>query len=193
MLLCVYNFSDLVPYPLLLISRSSQMFINLSVFYMQLFITIDVQDAKDAKTDLDNVDGTGKLTFSGKSGDVQYDLEISFMKEIDVSASQVSVSPRCIFLLIAKTESSSGHWPRLTKESGKQATQHIKCDWDKWVDEDEEDEADKMDFSQYGNFDQFGGGMGGMGGMDEEEDSDDGEEVEGEGKEEDEELPDLVK
>jgi hypothetical protein len=33
-----------------------------------------------------------------------------------------------------------GHWPRLTKDSGKHLT-HIKCDWNKWVDGDDGDEG----------------------------------------------------
>ena len=69
---------------------------------MQLFVTIDVQDAKDVKTNLENADGTGKLSFSGKVGDLAYDLSLPLLKEIDVNASQVSVSPRNIFVVIHK-------------------------------------------------------------------------------------------
>lgn len=148
----------------------------------QLYITIDVQDVKDPKTSLENVDGTGKLSFSGTAGAEQqpYAVDLVLMKEIDVQASKVSVSGRNVFIMLIKTE--PGHWPRLTKESGRHLS-HIKCDWNKWVDEDEEDEAaDKFDFSQY-NFSGFGeeGGDAAGGAEDEEEDSDN------------EELPDLVK
>ena len=69
---------------------------------MQLYVTIDVQDTKEAKTDLVNADGTGKLTFSGKTGDVQYELNLPLFSEIDVEASKVSESPRHIFLVIVK-------------------------------------------------------------------------------------------
>lgn len=146
----------------------------------KLFLTIDVQDVKEPKTNLANVDGVGRLTFSGKAGseEQQYDLELLLMKEIDVDASKVSVSGRNVFVMLIKTE--AGHWPRLTKDSG---NSHVKCDWNKWVDEDEEDEgADKFDFSQY-NFSGFGdeGGEGMPGAEEEEEDSDN------------EDLPDLVK
>lgn len=48
--------------------------------------------------------------------------------EINLVAVQVSVSPRSIFMVIAKKE--LGHWPRLTKEPGKQMS-HVKCDWNK--------------------------------------------------------------
>ena len=70
--------------------------------FMQLYVTIDVQDTKDVKTDLVNADGTGKLTFSGKTGDVQYELNLPLFSEIDVEASKVSESPRHIFLVIVK-------------------------------------------------------------------------------------------
>ena len=67
-------------------------------------MTIDVQDTTDVKTNLENSDGTGKLSFSGKVGDLAYDLNLPLLKEIDVSASQVSVSPRNIFVVIHKVK-----------------------------------------------------------------------------------------
>jgi CS domain len=103
------------------------------------FVTIDVQDVKEQKIDLkDNV-----LTFSGKAGTDQQDYELSleFHSDIDQEASKVSVSARHIFCVIMKKE--EGHWPRLTKDSGRHLT-HIKCDWNLYVDEDEEDEVSHM-------------------------------------------------
>ena len=73
-----------------------------SLDFVQLYVTIDVQDTKEVKTDLVNADGTGKLTFSGKTGDVQYELNLPLFSEIDVEASKVSESPRHIFLVIVK-------------------------------------------------------------------------------------------
>ena len=64
-----------------------------------------MQDATDVKTDIANEDGVGKLTFSGSSGEIKYDLSLPLLKEIDVQASQVSVTPRNIFLIIAKVSS----------------------------------------------------------------------------------------
>ena len=66
-----------------------------------------MQDAKDVKTNLENVDGVGKLSFTGTVGDITYDLSLPLLKEIDVSASQVSVSPRNIFMVIAKVSRRS--------------------------------------------------------------------------------------
>ncbi len=68
-----------------MIADLSQMAASLA----QLFVTIDLQDVRDAKTNLDNADGTGKLTFSGKVNDTSYDLDLALMKEIDVAGSQV--------------------------------------------------------------------------------------------------------
>jgi len=68
-------------------------------------VTIDVQDAKDVKTNLENADGTGKLSFTGKVGEIAYDLNLALLKEIDATASQVSVSPRNIFVVIHKVQS----------------------------------------------------------------------------------------
>lgn len=77
-------------------------------FSLQLFVTIDVQDAKDVKTDLANVDGVGKLSFSGTTGDIKYELNLPLLKEIDAQASKVSATPRHIFLIIAKVGTG---WP----------------------------------------------------------------------------------
>lgn len=146
----------------------------------KLYLTIDLQDVEQQTFKLDNTeDGAhGKLSFQGKAGPErhEYSLELEFNKSINVSESKVSITPRHIFIVIAKNE--PGHWPRLTKEPSKHLT-HIKCDWDKWVDEDEEDESSQIDMSNYGNFSSFDDAEGF--GPGEEDDSDN------------EELPDLVK
>lgn len=148
----------------------------------KLFVTLDVQDVKDQQIKIDN-DGTGHgvLHFSGKAGaeQTEYALDITFFKAIKVEESQVSVSPRQIFLVIAKAE-ADGHWPRLTKDKEGKAT-HIKVDWSKYVDEDEEDEAEQFDMSKFGNFSNFGGDDDSFGDLPQGGDSDD------------EELPDLEK
>ncbi|GLI67201.1 hypothetical protein VaNZ11_011124, partial [Volvox africanus] len=164
----------------------------------KLYLTIDVQDVKDQSCDLEDE----KLTFKGKAGTEQneYSLDLTFNAAVDSKSedSKISITPRNIFIIIKKKE--SGHWPRLTKESGRHLT-HIKCDWDKWVDEDEEDEKPEADFSGM-DFSSFGGmgGMGGMGGLGGMDFSNFGGEDEGgaEAEEEledsdNEELPDLVK
>jgi cytosolic prostaglandin-E synthase len=83
-----------------------------------------MQDVKGEKLDLTS----NKLTFSGKTEQAEYQLELGFFGEIDTEASKVSVSPRNIFCVIVKKE--EGHWDRLTKESGKHLS-FVKCDWNK--------------------------------------------------------------
>jgi len=119
----------------------------------RLFLTIDLQDAKDPKVVLENdeKDEYGKLTFSGTAEGQPYLLEVEFFKAIDKDASKISISPRHVFLMVLK-KGDSDHWPRLTKDSGRHLS-HIKCDWDKWVDEDDEEEGvDNFDPSQLNNF-----------------------------------------
>jgi hypothetical protein len=152
---------------------------------MQLYITIDVQDVQEGyKTNLENVDGHGKLSFSGATvGSQNYELDLLLMNEIIVETSKICVSGRNVFVMLMKKE--AGHWPRLTKDTGKHLS-HIKCDWNKWIDEDDEEGgADKFDFSQH-NFSGFGDEGEGPPGLsaaaDEDEDDSDNEE-----------LPDLVK
>lgn len=132
----------------------------------KLYITLDIQDVKDQTINLtEGPDGVGKLTFKGKAGPEPqqvFELDLDMNDKINVPDSKVSVSARNIFVVVMKQE--TGHWPRLTKDSGRHLT-HIKCDWNKWVDEDEEDETpDKFDPNQY-NFSGFDGGMGGVGGI----------------------------
>lgn len=147
----------------------------------RLYVTIDLQDVSDQTIKLDNDDEqkVGKLHFDGKAGPekIEYELDITFYSEIDVKESKVSVSGRNIFLVVQRKEPGE-YWPRLTKDSGRHLS-HIKCDWDKWVDEDElgDGSGKDVDMSQYGNFSNFDmggmggdmagmmGGMGGMGGM----------------------------
>jgi prostaglandin-E synthase len=155
----------------------------------KLFLTIDLQDVKDQTFKLDNSeDGTyGKLSFSGKAGTdaIDYVLELDLNGAIVAADSKVSITPRHIFIVIEKVE--EGHWERLTHGSQKGMT-HIKCDWDKWADEDEEDEASAVDMGDMANFNSFDEGEGGAGfpggGFGGEEDEDDSD---------NEDLPDLVK
>jgi hypothetical protein len=134
----------------------------------KIFLTIDVQDAKEPKVEVKNAEGHGTLVFSGKAGSDSslYELTLNFLKEVDADNSKINITPRNVVLVVAKPEGDIEHWPRLTKEPGKQHT-HIKVDWDKWVDEDEEDDKPEpaMDMSQFGDLGGMMGGGGGMGGM----------------------------
>lgn len=125
----------------------------------KLFLTIDVQDVKDAKIELTET----HLKFSGSAQGKDYNLDLEFFKEINPEESKYAVLPRHIVFNIVKKESGP-HWDRLTKVGGKQWW--LKADWGRWVEEDEEDEG----AGEGGDFDMPPGmmgmpGMGGMGGM----------------------------
>lgn len=115
----------------------------------KLFLTIDVQDVKDAKVELTAT----HLKFTGSAQGKDYNLDLEFFKEINPEESKYAVLPRHIVFNIVKKESGP-HWDRLTKVGGKQWW--LKADWGRWVEEDEEDEG----AGEGGDFD-----MGGMGGM----------------------------
>ena len=100
---------------------------------MQIYVTIDLRDVTNNKTELKP---EGHLSFTGTANGAEYAVDLQLHGEIDVEASQISVSPRSIFIILAKKEEGP-YWPRLSKDSSKAVTQFIKADWDKWVDEDE--------------------------------------------------------
>lgn len=162
----------------------------------KVFLTINVEDGKDAKIDLDG----NKLHFQAHGGPEgqSYEVTIEFFKEINPETSKYTVLSRNIPMVIMKKEGD--YWPRLLKEKTK--VHYLKTDFEKWRDEDDSDTegGDDMQLEdmmkQMGNFNGGAGGpdqmnmmqqmgqmanMNGAGGLNEaeEEDSDD------------EELPDL--
>lgn len=153
-------------------------------------LSLSLTHIQDPEISLDNVNGTGHISFKGKAHshatgpeEHGYSIELDLFGEIDPADSKQATTDRTILLIIAKKEEGP-HWPRLLKEKGK-VPQYIKTDWSKWVDEDDEEEAaaagggdagDMMgglppgfDMSQLQNFTNFnamgGGDGGGMGGM----------------------------
>lgn len=135
----------------------------------KVYLTIDLQEAKDPKISIDNDDEGGKVSFSASAvshatggDDHEYAIDLELYGKIDKEASKIAVNPRSVVLVLAKAE--PGFWPRLLRQKGK-APNNIKVDWSKWVDEDEEDDKPEFDISNLqdsSNFD-LGGGMGGMG------------------------------
>ncbi|KAI3685456.1 hypothetical protein L6452_34699 [Arctium lappa] len=126
-----------------------------------LFITIDLPDAKDVKLKLEP---EGKFYFSATSGadNIPYEIDIYLYDKVDVNESKASIGSRNIVYLVKKEESK--WWSRLLKQEGRMPV-FIKCDWDKWVDEDEQDEkvGPDMDYDDV-NFSSLN--MGGGGGED---------------------------
>ena len=137
----------------------------------KLYLTVDLQDCDAPEVNVTNEDGGGKFEFRGASKGSQYELTVPLMHEVDPENTQIAKTPRNIFLVVPKKEEGD-HWPRLTREKGKQ--NHIQVDWSKYIDQDDEEsggdsytpDADGM--SGLGGMGGMGGmppGMGGMGGM----------------------------
>lgn len=80
-----------------------------------------------------------------------YEVTIPLYKEIDPDKSKSFNRERCIEILLAKAKQDDSYWPTLT--SDKKKHHWLKCDFNKWHDED--DSGDE--------------GVGGMGGNDFEE------------------------
>lgn len=140
----------------------------------KVYLTIDLQEAKQPNIRLDNDDAGGTVSFSSAAQshatgleDHDYAIDLELYGKIDKEASKIAVNARSILLVIAKQD--QGFWPRLLRQSGK-APNNIKVDWNKWVDEDEEEEKEEFDISNMQNMSNFdlggagGGGFPGMGG-----------------------------
>lgn len=124
----------------------------------------------DVKDETINLSDT-TLTFKGKSGDKDYEVNIEFFKAVDAKDSTYKVLPRSIQMHVMKAKPEEGEdeefWPRLLKDKALEKNQ-VKIDWDRYVDEDEEEEAGGFDTSALeggmgmGGMPGMGGGMGGM-------------------------------
>ena len=136
----------------------------------KLFITIDLDDVKDAKIDITE---SNHLTFSCSSAGKVYSLDLELYGEVDKSNSKWTLDTRNIFLKIQK-KTKGPYWNYINKDKKKHPFIHV--DWALYIDEDEEDEKPEFNYPG-GNFMDMGG-MGGMGGMGDypEPDEDDGEE-----------------
>jgi cytosolic prostaglandin-E synthase len=136
----------------------------------KLYLTVDLQDCASPEVSVKNEDGGGKFEFRGAAQGAQYELTVPLMHEIDPENTQIAKTPRNIFLIVPKKEIGD-HWPRLTKEKGKQ--NHIQVDWGKYIDQDEEEsggDSYRPDTDALSGLEGMGGmggmpGMGGMGGM----------------------------
>lgn len=126
----------------------------------EIYITVQLSDAKDVKTNLT----PSSLSFSGISGGNSYAFTLDFVGKINVEESKEHISDRVIAFILSKEEKEAAWWPKLVAVK----PFYLKIDFGKWKDEDEEDEDDSaggmpggMDFSSM-----MGGGGGMPGGMD---------------------------
>ena len=141
-----------------------------------VFITIDVADCTEIKTDID--EASNKLIFSAtttKDGQtLKYACDLELFEPIVKAGSKWNTKGRNVIFCVEKKDKEADEWwPRLTKEKGKNPL--ITIDWAKWKDQDEEDEGadDPMAGMDMGGMQGFGGGgmpgmpgMGGAGGFD---------------------------
>lgn len=113
-----------------------------------VFLTINVEDVKDSDIKFDKQ----SVYFKGTGGvdKKAYEVTVPLYKEIDPDKSKSFNRGRCIEMVLAKKNEEDSYWPSLTSDKVKH--HWVKCDFNKWQDEDE-------------SGDEGLGGMGGMGGM----------------------------
>jgi hypothetical protein len=124
-----------------------------------VYVTVDVPDVTDEKISVD----ANVLKFSAKSGGKQYECEMELFEAINADESKYEVRGRNVFFSLKRVESEEEkeevYWPRLLKDKNLQK-RFVKCDWNRWVDEDEDEGANDVDTS--GMQGMGGGGGGGM-------------------------------
>lgn len=141
-----------------------------SLASIQISHTLRTLSHSDIKEETITLTDT-EMTFKGKSEKKDYEVTIEFFEEVDAEGSTYNVLPRSVqFHVMKKDKDKEEFWPRLLKDK-LTAKNHIKVDWDRYVDEDEEEEAGGFDMSaMQGGMGMGGGGMppgmgGGMPGM----------------------------
>ncbi|GLT76396.1 hypothetical protein SLA2020_480590 [Shorea laevis] len=106
----------------------------------QLYITVELPDAKDVKLKLEP---DGRFIFSATKEGVPYEVDIELFDKVNVEESKYNIGVRSIVYVVKKAEKK--WWDRLLKQEGKPPV-FLKVDWDKWVDEGDENERSGMDF-----------------------------------------------
>lgn len=131
----------------------------------KVFVSIQLDDVSDENITVN----TEKLTFSGKSRNKNYAVDLEFNGSIIPEESKQRKGGREYFFELKKKEEGP-YWPRLLKDNKKR--QYLKIDFNRWKDEDESDDETAAgggpgydDANLESMMAQMGGGMGGMGGM----------------------------
>lgn len=156
-----------------------------------VFLTINLEDVKnpEIKFSKDSVyfKGTGGLEKR------DYEVTIPLYKEIDPEKSKSFNRERCIEILLAKANPEEPYWPTLT--SDKKKHHWLKCDFNKWQDEDESGDEGLGGMGGGGDFEEMMRQMGGLGGAAAgaggKPSFDDLDEGEGDADSDDEPVPDL--
>lgn len=147
-----------------------------------ILVTINLEDCKKPEIKIEKE----SVFFRGVGGSDHklHEVTIQLYKEIDPEKSKSFNRDRCIELILCKASTEGPYWPSLT--SDKKKHHWLKCDFNKWQDEDE-----SADEGMGGNdFEEMMRQMGGLGAGGGEKPSFDDLEA-GSGDSDDEELPDL--
>ncbi|XP_044750627.1 co-chaperone protein daf-41 [Coccinella septempunctata] len=152
-----------------------------------VFLTINLEDVKDPEIKFEK----DSVYFKGTGGVEKktYEVTIPLYKEIDPEKSKSFQRGRCIEILLVKANGDEPYWPSLTKD--KKKFHWLKCDFNKWHDEDDSGDEGLGGMGGGGDFDEIMKQMGGLGGAGGKkpsfDDLDDGEEADSD----DEPIPDL--
>jgi len=121
-----------------------------------VLLTINLEDVKGSEIKFTK----DKVYFKGTGGveAKNYEVTIPLYKEIDPDKSKSFDRGRCTELILTKANPEEEYWPSLT--SDKKKHHWLKCDFNKWQDEDESGDE---------GLGGMGGGGGGGGGGDFEE------------------------
>lgn len=131
-----------------------------------VFLTVNVEDCKDAKVDVNDT----TFTFKGHKPheNAIYHTEITFYGAVDGAKARRISSDRSIQYVIPKKDTSVSYWPRLMKDNFK--PHWLKIDFSKWRDDDESDEEVGGGDMNFEEMMRNMGGTGGMEGMDDRPD-----------------------
>jgi prostaglandin-E synthase len=106
-----------------------------------VLLTIAVPDIEkvDVKFEENSVNFHGQSTSADAKDKNEYAVKIDLYEKIDTEASKYeNVGQKFWRLLLKKKDTTTGYWPRLTKE--KMRLNWLQTDFDHWKDEDESDE-----------------------------------------------------
>jgi hypothetical protein len=103
-----------------------------------IFLTVEIADIQDQKIDLMN----HLFSLSGFSNDHKYEIQFELFEEIDPEKMIVNIEKKSVKIILHKKVENM--WTYLTKEKNI-LKNHIKIDWNYWVDEDAESDDDEME------------------------------------------------
>ncbi|XP_050515943.1 co-chaperone protein daf-41 [Diabrotica virgifera virgifera] len=150
-----------------------------------VFLTINLEDVKNPEIKFNK----DSIYFKGTGGveKKDYEVTIPLYKEIDPEQSKSFNKGRCIEIIVTKANTDGPYWPTLT--SDKKKHHWLKCDFNKWHDEDDSGDEGVGGMGG-GDFDEMMRQMGGLGGGAGKPNFDDieGDEV---GDSDDEPIPEL--